>query len=73
MHFHPLADDCLLFTQIYRVSTKERNLSNVIPVQKHCVLSWTPGITLPKHKMDGTMRSPYNGLLREVTAIATDD
>ena len=26
------------------MSTKERNLSNVIPVQKHCVLSWTPGI-----------------------------
>ena len=29
---------------VYRVSTKECNLSNVIPVQKHCVLSWTPGI-----------------------------
>ena len=32
------------FDDMYRVSTKERNLSNVIPVQKHCVLSWTPGI-----------------------------
>ena len=46
----PLAEDARHKTAfvtpsgLYRVSTKERNLSNVIPVQKHCVLSWTPGI-----------------------------
>ena len=36
----------IVATYIYRVSTKERNLSNVIPVQKHCVLSWTPGMCI---------------------------
>ena len=37
---------------VYRVSTKERNLSNVIPVQKHCVLSWTPGISHRQFTVD---------------------